>query len=106
MHQAAKSGEEIINANEYGWNLGVNERENSDLDQHFSWKALRGKVQSYIKSINFGYLSSVNKSDSLEYLNSLATFKDKHTLICSKDPKVIYEYVQTGRLPALKVDKP
>jgi len=60
---------------------------------------LRGKVQGYIKSINFGYISSVNKVDDMDYLNCLATFKDKDTIICSKNPAIIHDYVKTGNLP-------
>ena len=41
----------------------------------------------------------MNKSDSMEYLNCLATFKDPHTLICSKNPKIIHDYLKTGNLP-------
>lgn len=35
----------------------------------------------------------------MHYLNSLATFKDKNTIICSKDPKIVREYVSSGKLP-------
>lgn len=90
MHQAAKAHEELLNAHEYGWQLGVNQRGNDTLAQQFNWQALRAKVQSYIKSINFGYIASVNKSEGMEYLNCLATFKDKDTIICSKNAGVIH----------------
>jgi pyruvate/2-oxoglutarate dehydrogenase complex dihydrolipoamide dehydrogenase (E3) component len=29
----------------------------------------------------------------------LATFKDKNTVICSKKPEIIKEYVKSGQLP-------
>lgn len=35
----------------------------------------------------------------MDYLNCLATFKDKDTLICSKNPSIIKEYIKTGSLP-------
>ena len=38
---------------------------------------MKAKVQSYIKSINFGYIANVNKSEGMEYLNCLGAFKDK-----------------------------
>jgi thioredoxin reductase (NADPH) len=107
MHQAAKYKEEIINANDYGWELGVNDREKEEeLGAVFSWEKLRGKIQSYIKSINFGYVSAVNRLDEMDYLNCLATFKDKNTIICSKNPKIIHEFVKTGQLPELDKNNP
>ena len=100
MHQAAKYHEQLVNANDYGWELGVNERQNEDnLATTFNWSKLRNKIQAYIKSINFGYVSNVNKVDSMDYLNCLATFKDKDTIICSKNTNLIKEFVKTGQLP-------
>ncbi|MBP9838790.1 MAG: hypothetical protein KBC84_08755 [Proteobacteria bacterium] len=91
MHQAGKYKEDLTNANDYGWELGVNDRENEETMTHnFNWKKLRSKVHGYIKSINFGYVANVNKMDEMDYLNCLATFKDKDTLICSKNPKIIH----------------
>lgn len=55
----------------------------------FNWAKLLDKIDGYIKSLNFGYVSQINKDDQLEYLNSFATFKDKNTLICSKNPTTI-----------------
>jgi hypothetical protein len=52
---------------------------------YFNWTKLKEKVDGYIKSINFGYVSQINKDVQLEYLNMMATFKDKHTLICTKN---------------------
>ena len=64
MHQAAKHGENIVDANDYGWELPeeLNQRENhSALRKHFSWSKLRTSVINHIKSLNFGYLSNINK---------------------------------------------
>ena len=64
MHQAARSAEAIVDAHDYGWHLpdNLNERANeSKLKAYFNWSSLKSAVQSYIKSINFGYLSSINK---------------------------------------------
>lgn len=100
MHQAAKYHEQLVNANDYGWDLGVNERQNENkLATTFNWNKLRNKIQAYIKSINFGYVSNVNKVDNMDYLNCLATFKDKDTIICSKNINLIKEFVKTGKLP-------
>lgn len=93
MHQAAKYKEEITNSSEYGWELPeqINDRsKEEELSRRFNWIKLKNRVQGYIKSINFGYIANVNKADEMEYLNCLATFKDKDTIICSKDPKIIY----------------
>ena len=35
----------------------------------------------------------------MQYLNCLATFKDKDTLIASKDRTIIYNYIKDGTLP-------
>lgn len=48
----------------------------------------------------------MNKLEDMDYLNCLATFKDKDTIICSKDPKVIHDYVKTGQLPELDKNNP
>jgi thioredoxin reductase (NADPH) len=91
MHQAAKCHEEIINSSDYGWELDeLNDRsKEEELSKRFNWVKLRSKVQGYIKSINFGYISNINKVNDMDYLNCLATFKDKNTIICSKDTKII-----------------
>ena len=75
------------------------------MTSHFSWNKLRAKIQSHIKSINFGYVANVNKADDMDYLNCLATFKDKDTLICSKKPEIIQNYLKTGELPASNQEK-
>jgi hypothetical protein len=49
---------------------------------------MRGKVQNYIKSMNFGYVSTINQKH-MTYFNGLATFKDKNTVICSKNPSIV-----------------
>ena len=67
---------------------------------------MRAKIQSHIKSINFGYVANVNKAEDMDYLNCLATFKDKDTLICSKKAEVIHNYLKTGELPVSGKDKP
>lgn len=62
MHEAAHLHEELVKAHDYGWELGNNHRENEDqLKEHFNWNKLKNKVQGYIKSLNFGYVSNVNK---------------------------------------------
>jgi hypothetical protein len=47
----------------------------------------------HIRSLNFGYVSNINK-EGMDYLNAMATFLDKNTLLCSKDPKVIRKFVK------------
>lgn len=57
-------------------------------------------VLSHIKSLNFGYLSNINREDKLEYLNAMATFISREALLCSKDPSVIRNYIKTQELPS------
>lgn len=78
MHQAAKYHEELMNANDYGWELGVNSREkDEEIVKSFNWQKLQKKIQMYIKSMNFGYIAKINGAENMDYLNCLATFKDK-----------------------------
>lgn len=35
----------------------------------------------------------------MDYLNAMASFVDKNTLICSKDPNVIREFVKSQEMP-------
>ena len=60
---------------------------------YFNWTKLKEKVDGYIKSINFGYVSQINKDVQLEYLNMMATFKDKNTLICTKNVGFLMEFL-------------
>ena len=42
----------------------------------------------------------------MDYLNCLATFKDKETIIASKDRSVIYNFIKEGTLPENDPKKP
>ena len=106
MHQAAKYHEELVDSHDYGWELGINERGDERIASHFNWNKLRTKIQAYIKSINFGYVANVNKVDNMDYLNCLATFKDKETIVCSKNAQLIRQFVKTGQLPPLDSNNP
>lgn len=48
--------------------------------------------------MNFGYISKINQ-ENIQYLNCLATFKDSNTVICSKNPEIVREFVRSGNLP-------
>lgn len=109
MHQASKSHDELVNSFDYGWVLpgDLNDRQKSEeLARYFNWGKMRSAVQSYIKSINFGYIASINKVDHMDYLNCLATFKDPHTLICSKSRSLIKSFLETDQLPLLNHQNP
>lgn len=54
---------------------------------------------NHIKSINFGYLSNINGDDNMDYLNAMASFIDKNTLLCCKDPKLIANFIQSQQVP-------
>ena len=56
--------------------------------------------------MNFGYVSKTKQADNLDYLNCLATFKDKDTVVCSKNPQIIHDFLKTGELPELNKEKP
>lgn len=54
---------------------------------------------NHIKSLNFGYASNIGGDENMEYLNAMASFVDKNTLLCSKNPAIIKEFVSSQQLP-------
>lgn len=54
---------------------------------------------NHIRSLNFGYMSKINKDDKVQYLNALASFVDKQTLICSKNPEFIRKFTKNNEIP-------
>lgn len=55
--------------------------------------------------MNFGYVTKCSE-DNLSYLNCMATFKDKNTIICSKNPHIVKEYAKSGKLPENSENSP
>lgn len=104
FHQAAQLGDAVKNSKDYGWELGVNsEEEAPKLTEKFSWEKLVAKVTSYIRSLNFGYKSSLDK-EGVTYINGLATLIDSNTILCSKNRAIIEDYLATGNLPTIEVE--
>ncbi|KAL4431921.1 hypothetical protein ABPG74_012733 [Tetrahymena malaccensis] len=85
MHTAALYKEVILNSSGYGFDLEGKNLEEKYKQEYLVWQHLVNNVQSYIKSINFGYKKSLGELN-IDYVNAFASFYDKNTLIFS--PKV------------------
>lgn len=72
MHRAAQLKEAVLDAEAYGWNVSTN--------LEHSWHKMVNSVQDHIASLNFGYRNEL-RSVNVSYLNALATFEDKHTVL-------------------------
>ncbi len=70
-HLAAQSHENSLDSGPYGW-----------IGQHskgHDWPTLRDNVQTYIKQLNFGYVSKLSDV-GVDYINAKAIFKDPKTI--------------------------
>jgi len=70
MHIAAQTEEHYHAASDFGWSKG-----NHESQAHHSWSTLRNNIQSYIKQINFGYVSKMGEL-GIDYINAKASFAD------------------------------
>ena len=68
----ASPGEQLQDANNYGWNT-------DPAAKALDWEKMVGEIASYIGSINWGYKVALREKD-VKYKNEYATFVDKHTL--------------------------
>eukprot|EP01016_Furgasonia_blochmanni_P050690 TRINITY_DN786_c0_g1_i8.p1 TRINITY_DN786_c0_g1~~TRINITY_DN786_c0_g1_i8.p1 ORF type:complete len:525 (+),score=113.49 TRINITY_DN786_c0_g1_i8:457-2031(+) len=88
MHQASLHGENVLATRDYGWNFGKlndpmiedDEELHKNFISHFKWEKLVQSVQTYIKSLNFGFRSELREV-GIPYVNAMAAFWDKNTLI-------------------------
>lgn len=71
MHYISLMGEFRSDMKEVGWNV--------DPDQSHDWSAMMEKVNGHVRSLNFGYRSTMNKLD-IKYFNAFASLKDAHTV--------------------------
>jgi len=71
MHKAAIIGEDLKDARAFGWDV-------PEQVLH-SWTNMVNEVQSYVKSLNFGY-RKVLREKTVTYLNAYAQFVDAHTI--------------------------
>ncbi|EGR27288.1 thioredoxin reductase, putative [Ichthyophthirius multifiliis] len=96
MHTSGLYKEILLNSPGYGFDL--NQLNEGKLDsKHFIWENLVQNVQSYIKSINFGYKKQL-VDKNIDYVNALATFYDKNTLVFSPKSQHISSYLQDNNL--------
>ena len=110
MHTASLHKESILSAHDFGWRLGeyndpeLNNYEQDKLFGAFKWNKFVKKVQTYIKSLNFGYKSSLAQDD-VAYVNALATLHDNHTLVFSNNKNVLNEYLASEKLNSEELGK-
>eukprot|EP01012_Entosiphon_sulcatum_P005133 TRINITY_DN12197_c0_g1_i9.p1 TRINITY_DN12197_c0_g1~~TRINITY_DN12197_c0_g1_i9.p1 ORF type:complete len:559 (-),score=102.40 TRINITY_DN12197_c0_g1_i9:2317-3966(-) len=74
MHTAGLVGETLNEAEAYGWNVPT---------KRHDWSTLVQNVESYIKSLNFGYRSELS-GKGVRYINALAKFVGPHTIEATK----------------------
>lgn len=76
MHQAAIVGEHVREAHEWGWGLtagatdATGDATPAPIVAKHSWSSLVSAVQLYIKSLNFGYRSRLQKDANIVYANA------------------------------------
>jgi thioredoxin reductase (NADPH) len=110
MHTAALHKERMLEAYEYGWDLGdlndpdKNNYEQDTLFQQFRWERMVKNVQTYIKSLNFGYTSTMAQID-VPYVNAMATFQDKNTLLFTNNKAVLNDYLKNDKVDTEKMGK-
>lgn len=74
FHQAALLGENSEDMKYFGWEMPASEGTHN-------WSTMMSAVNSYIRSLNFGYRVELRKK-GVEYQNKLVSFIDPHTLEC------------------------
>lgn len=108
MHQAAIHKESIVNAYDFGFNLG----ELNDPDDHVheklhktvEWNRLVRNVQMHIKSINFEYVSNF-RDNGTPYVNGMASFYDANTLVYTSNKVFLNEFLETDHYDPEKLGK-
>ena len=73
MHTVAQWSDVFRDAKEFGWN---------GLNPHHDWKKMIELIQSYISSLNFGYVSDFRGDENKKYINAKGTFVDANTIHC------------------------
>eukprot|EP00976_Prorocentrum_cordatum_P102664 1193153-Prorocentrum_minimum.AAC.1 len=74
MHQAGILGESFSDAKAFGWKVNSGTHD---------WEKMATNIQDYIGSLNWGYRTSLREA-KVDYLNAKASFKDAHTILCTK----------------------
>uniref|UniRef100_A0A0A9X5F0 thioredoxin-disulfide reductase (NADPH) n=1 Tax=Lygus hesperus TaxID=30085 RepID=A0A0A9X5F0_LYGHE len=77
MHRASQIRNDMSDALDFGWEF------NKEGVTH-NWERMVSQVQSYIKSLNFGYRKMLMENN-VKYFNSFGSFVDKHTLKLKTD---------------------
>ena len=104
MHTAAMHFEHIMHSYDFGWNLNNKNSYSEDESkiatfqkESFNWQTLVSNVQSHIKATNFGYRSKMQEY-KIDYINALATFIDKNTVLYSPKQQIIEDFVKTQEI--------
>lgn len=108
MHTAGLHKEHLLSSFDFGWNFqGLNGKDahiNDNIFPSFEWKTLVKNVQMYIKSINFDYVSGLKQNET-PYVNNLAAFLDKNTLVYTSNKDNLSEFLKTGNYNEEKLGK-
>jgi len=90
MHRAALLGEDLHDAESFGWPSA--RAEGAKVD----WDALVTTVTNYIRGLNFQYNVAL-RSKNVAYLNAYATFADPHTVVAT-DKKGVEKRLSARRI--------
>ena len=102
MHTAALHKEGILNAFDFGWNLGklnnpklMCEGElHVKLFEKFSWEALVKNVQKYIRRLNFEFKANCSENN-IPYVNAMAALQDKNTIVFSPKREALVKHLES-----------
>lgn len=103
MHTAALNAEKTMSSYNFGFNINeLNSHQNPDnfitkSNLYFNWKVLVQNVQSYIKSMNFGYKSKL-KQQNIPYVNALASFRDANTLVFTPKKEILLDFIKHQKI--------
>jgi thioredoxin reductase (NADPH) len=83
MHTAALLGHHLTDASYYGWTVPTAKNEEGDDNIHHTlqhqWATMRGGIQDYIGSLNWGYRVALREK-TVTYINSFGSFVNSHTI--------------------------
>ena len=72
MHYISQMGEYRSDMKGVGWDVNP--------ETPHKWEDMMEKINSHVRSLNFGYRSQMIK-EKIDYFNSFASMKDKHTIV-------------------------
>lgn len=87
MHQASVLGHSVDHAKSFGWQTPAEKVRVDNIDIQIyanlqtphSWETMRGAIQDYIGSLNWGYRVAL-RENGVEYMNAFGEFTGNHSM--------------------------